>query len=105
MKMKSNTPTTLRRISSMKELKHEKARLHMETRYTEERIKGEYRLLIDAFTIRNLVQMAMDEVLKTSNVFSQAFQIGKSLFKKRKKKKNQELSAPVHEGTQGQVES
>ena len=85
--MKISTHSTLRKISSMEELKKEKNRLRLETIRTEERMKGEYRLLIDAFTIRNIVQMVMDEVLKTTNIVSQAVNIGKSIFKRKKKQK------------------
>jgi hypothetical protein len=80
----------------MEELKKEKNRLQMETIRAEERMKGEYRLLIDAFTLRNIVQMVMDEVLKTSTVLSQAVNIGKSIFKRKKKqKKTDEPSSDI----------
>jgi hypothetical protein len=88
--MKNNSQITIRRISSMKELKKEKARLRRETERTEDRIKNEYRLLIDAFTLRNVVQMVIDEVMKTSTVLTQAVNIGKSLFRRKKKQKKTE---------------
>ena len=90
--MKISKPSTLKRVGSMKELKQEKARLRREMEFSEEKIQVEYRLLVEAFTIRNLVNMVMDEMMKTSTVFSQALQFGKSIFKTKKKKKRSGFS-------------
>jgi hypothetical protein len=98
--MKPKTYPPVKKVRSMKELKLEKARLIQETRFTEERIKGGYQLLVLAFSTRSLVQIVMEEMVSTSSVFSQAYQLGKFFFTKKKKKKKAGKSDDMNENNQ-----
>jgi hypothetical protein len=87
------------KVGSLQELELEKARLRLEIMKSEENIRSDYRRLMDAFTLRNLATGLMDDIAVTSNVFSKAISVGKSIFAKRKKKKklHEEAGLPLTE--------
>jgi hypothetical protein len=80
----------IRTIRNLNDLKIEKIRLKGETLRVEERIHGNYRGIVEAFTLRNMIQRLATELTTTTSVVSSAFTLGKSIigsFRKKKKKK------------------
>lgn len=92
-----NEPADVRKIRSMDALKREQSRLRRELEISEEKIRGDYHDLLNAFTFANLFQLAVDELTRTSATFAQAFEVGRSLFKRKKKKKKLKSEEPLPE--------
>jgi hypothetical protein len=98
MKMKSKTHYKVQNIRSVQDLKLEKARLKMEAVRKEEQIRHNYRNIVDALTLRNLLQVVTNEITTASTAVSTAFSIGKSVFGKFRKKKKQKDKASKEQG-------
>jgi hypothetical protein len=91
MKMRTSSPIRTQKIRSVQDLKLEKSRLKIEMVKYEEKIKGNYRNIVDALTLKNLLQHLSYEISTTTSAVSTAVSLGKTLFGKlRKKKKNKE---------------
>jgi hypothetical protein len=87
------------KIHSLNDLRMEKMRLRMEIMKTEENIHTGYREILHALSFRNIASTVINDVTASSSVVAKAFDIGKSFFAKRKKKKHdkmQEGQAPEH---------
>ena len=87
MTTKNRTRQRIRTIRNLNDLKVEKARLRGEALRLEEKINGNYKDIVGAFTLRSLIQRLTNELSMTSTVVSAAFSLGKSLISKFKKKK------------------
>ena len=85
--MKNRPPRTIGKISSLEDLRLEKARLEMDVLKKENQIQSDYRQILDRLTFRNLIRNIKDDVALTSNVTSKVFSVGKKLFGRKKKKK------------------
>ena len=91
--------TNFRKIHSMNDLRLEKARLQTEVVRTEEKIKGNYRHIRDAFTLRNIFATVTTE-LQGSSILAKVITYGREwLSKRKKKKKKQHQPAPPPEET------
>jgi hypothetical protein len=87
---KNKGPYTVGRIKSLEDLKLEKAKLEMEILRTEDQIKGNYREILDALTFRNLFHTITNDFTTTSNVITKVFDVGKSIFRGKKKKRKKD---------------
>jgi hypothetical protein len=88
MKTSNRYRVKTEKIHSLNDLLMEKMRLRMEIMKTEENIHTGYREILNALTFRNIASTLIQEVSATSSVVEKAFDIGKSFFAKRKKKKH-----------------
>ena len=79
-----------RSVRSMQELQLEKAKLKLELVKTEESIKSNYRNIISAFSLHNIVSTLRTEFTSSSSIFLKAFSFGKNWYNRRKKKKKHE---------------
>jgi CRISPR/Cas system-associated endonuclease Cas3-HD len=77
----------IREIHSMHELQLEKARLKMEVMKAEEKVKGNYRNIVEALSLRNIVTTVTSELVNPSSVIAKVFTFGKNWLSRRKKKK------------------
>ena len=100
MKTNKVQRSSIREIHSMHELQMEKARLKLELVKSEDKIKGNYRHIISAFSLRNLFS-TVAELTTTNTIVSKAFTLGKNWFSRRKKKKKE---AKAKEKTEEQKE-
>jgi hypothetical protein len=91
MKRNRTTKSNIRPVRTMQELRLEKIRLEMEETLLKERIKGDYRQIRDAFTLRNIVSTVTTE-LSTTSLISRLISAGKGLIGKKKKKKDAKSS-------------
>ena len=87
MTSKNRTRHQIRNIRSLRDLKAEKTRLREEALRLEEKIDGNYKDILSAFTLKSIIQRLTNELSMTSTVVSTAFSLGKSLISKFKKKK------------------
>jgi hypothetical protein len=78
------------KIHSLKDLEMEKQRLKLEILKAENHIQTDYHNLLHAFTFKNIASNMIQDISATSTVVSKAFSIGKSLFSRKKKKKQRE---------------
>ena len=90
MKKINQFPPRKKQIHSLKELLRKKTELQIEIRQTESDIRQDYQSLVDMLTFRNVITTIAEDVIAANTVVSQAYSIGKSLFKKRKKKKTKD---------------
>jgi hypothetical protein len=79
--------SNIREIHSMHELQLEKARLKMEVVRAEEKVKGNYRNIIAAFSLKNIVSTVTTELVNPSSLAAKAFTIGRNWLVKRKKRR------------------
>ena len=77
----------IREIHSMHELQLKKARLKMEVMMAEEKVKGNYRNIIAAFSLKNIVSTITTELVNPSSLAAKAFTLGRNWLAKRKKKR------------------
>lgn len=87
MKTNKKPRSNFRRVHSMHELQLEKARLQIEEVMAKERIKGNFREIKEAFALRNIITTVTTELGSTSSILSKVFSSGKSIFGRKKKKK------------------
>jgi hypothetical protein len=85
----------IRKVRSLHDLEIEKARLKTEAVKREEQIKGNYRNIVEALTLRNLLQHLSNEISMTTSAVSTAFSVGKTIFEKFKKKKKNKDKIPA----------
>jgi hypothetical protein len=78
------------KIHSLKDLEMEKQRLKLEILKAENHIQTDYHNLLHSFTLKNIASNMFQDISATSSVVSKAFTIGKSLFSRKKKKKQRE---------------
>jgi hypothetical protein len=90
--MKNRPARTIGKISSLEDLRQEKARLQMDILKKENQIQSDYRQILDRLTFRNLIRNIKDDVALTTNITSKVISVGKKLFARKKKKKK------IHEG-------
>jgi len=92
MKNMKNRSHTLGKISSLEDLRLEKARLQMEILKKENQIQADYKHLLDRLTFRNVIRNIKDDIAMTTDVTSKVISVGKKIFgKNKKKKKDQEM--------------
>ena len=88
MAIKKNNPSyTVGKIKSLEDLKLEKARLELEILRTEDQIKGNYRHILEALTLRNIFHAISNDISAYSNAISKVYELGKNIFGRKKKKK------------------
>jgi hypothetical protein len=93
--MNEHSEHRIRRIRSRRDLEKEKARLQVEILKTEGSIKSSFRHLVDALTFRNIIKNISEDIAVTSSIFSKAYETGKKLFSRKKKKKKAEPGEPA----------
>jgi hypothetical protein len=86
--MKHKIKTHIGKIGSLKDLHSEKLRIKAELQLTEEGITSNYHNIRNAFTFSNVLKTVAEDI----SIASKAFEFGKMLLGKvkRKKKKKQE---------------
>ncbi|MCX6243524.1 MAG: hypothetical protein NTU98_02370 [Bacteroidetes bacterium] len=89
MKTTKRPRSNFRKVRSMNELKLEKARLQMDVVMAEERIKGNYRQIKEAFALRNIITTVVTELSNQTYAISNVISAARSIFKKKKKKKKE----------------
>jgi hypothetical protein len=88
MKTNKVQRSKIREIHSMHELQLEKARLQLELVRTEDKIKGNYRHILSAFSLRNIFTTVTDLTSPTS-IVTKAFTLGKNWLSRRNKKRKE----------------
>jgi hypothetical protein len=73
----------------MHELQLEKARLKLELVKSEDKIKGNFRHIRSAFSLKNIFSTVTTELTNPTSILMKAFTIGKDWLGRRKKKKKQ----------------
>jgi hypothetical protein len=94
MKNRDNRFYKVGKIHSLEDLKLEKARLRLEILKKEDSIKGNYRHIVDVLSFRNFFHTISEDLSTSSNAISKVYQVGKSIFAKRKKKKKEHHAKP-----------
>ena len=89
MEKNSVQRSKIREIHSMHELQLEKARLKMEVVRAEEKIKGNYRNILAAFSLKNIVSTVTTEIVNPASVAGKLFNFGKNWLSRRKKRRQQ----------------
>jgi hypothetical protein len=95
MKTNKEWRSSIRKIHSMQELQLEKARLNMELLKAEDKIKSNYRHILSAFTLGNILTTVTTELITPSSLVSKVFTLGKNWLSRRKKKKKQRREEKV----------
>ncbi|MCX6251047.1 MAG: hypothetical protein NTX61_09860 [Bacteroidetes bacterium] len=105
-KIKNNPHRKIGKINSLQDLKLEKARLELDIVRTEEKIRSNYRNILDIFTFRNLFHLVTQDIYLTSNVITKLISVGKNLLRKKGKKKTKdqekEILPPVNDEITGE---
>lgn len=83
------------KLHSLDDIRMEKLRLRMEIMKTEENIHAGYRDILSALSFKNLAASVIGDVTATSSLLSKAFDFGKSMVAKHKKKKHDKLKGAI----------
>jgi hypothetical protein len=85
--MKNRPARTIGKISSLEDLRLEKARLQMDILKKENQIHSDYQQILNKLTLRHLFRTIREDVAITSNVTSKLISFGKKILARKKKKK------------------
>jgi hypothetical protein len=78
------------RIKSLDDLQLEKSKVKLEIMKKSENIRADYRNILNALTFKNIAANIAEDITLQSAVLSKAFSFGKSLFQRKRKKREQE---------------